>query len=249
MTASVPERSIPSATEGARLDNPAPSMPADGGAQQSGTTHRVGTHAQDQARSDEAALGLTTADTSAAAGRPRAARGKRDQPLLMVHTGHGKGKSTAAFGVMLRAWARGYRIGVYQFVKSGKWRVGERAAAAALGGITWEVMGDGWTWTSRDLVESADLAREGWNEVKRHLLEETYELLILDELTYPLLFGWLDTDDVTATLAARPGFQHVIVTGRDAPPALLAVADLVTEMGKVKHPYEQGIRGQQGIEW
>ncbi len=176
-------------------------------------------------------------------------RTRRDRPLLIVHTGHGKGKSTAAFGIMLRAWARGYRVGVYQFVKSGRWKVGEHKAAQTLGGITWEKMGDGWTWTSRDLDQSADLAREGWDEVKRRIAAETYELLLLDEFTYPMTFGWIDTAEVVDVLKNRPGFQHVIVTGRDAPEGLAEIADLVTEMRKVKHPFEQGIRGQQGIEW
>jgi cob(I)alamin adenosyltransferase len=180
---------------------------------------------------------------------PPVAHGRRDRPLLIVNTGHGKGKSTAAFGIMLRAWARGYRVGMYQFVKSGKWRIGERKAAAALGGIVWESMGDGWTWVSRDLGHSADLAREGWEEVKRRLAAQTYDLLVLDEFTYPMTFGWVDTAEVVEVLRSRPGFQHVVVTGRDAPAALVDLADLVTEMRKVKHPYDQGIRGQQGIEW
>jgi cob(I)alamin adenosyltransferase len=176
-------------------------------------------------------------------------RKPRDHALLVVITGHGKGKSTSAFGIMLRSWARGYRVGVFQFVKSGKWKVGEHRAAQTLGGIDWEKMGDGWTWTSRDLDQSADLAREGWEEVKRRLAAETYDTLVLDEFTYPMSFGWVDTDEVVATLRARPGFQHVIVTGRDAPPALVEAADLVSEVSKVKHPFDQGIRGQQGIEW
>jgi cob(I)alamin adenosyltransferase len=176
-------------------------------------------------------------------------RGRRDRPLLIVHTGRGKGKSTAAFGLMLRAWARGYRIGVYQFVKSGKWKVGEQKAAEALGGITWEKMGDGWTWTSRDLEGSAALAREGWEEVRRRIAAETYEFLLLDEFTYPLTFGWVDVAEVVEVLRSRPGFQHVVVTGRDAPPELIEAADLVTEMREVKHPFARGIRGQQGIEW
>jgi len=103
-------------------------------------------------------------------------RKPRDRPLLIVVTGHGKGKSTSAFGMMLRAWARGYRIGVFQFVKSGKWKVGEHKAARELGGIEWEKMGDGWTWISRDLEQSADLAREGWEEVKRRIAAERYEI-------------------------------------------------------------------------
>ena len=176
-------------------------------------------------------------------------RKPRDRPLLYVITGHGKGKSTSAFGVMLRGWARGYRVGVFQFVKSGKWKVGEHKAARELGGIDWEKMGDGWTWTSRDLDESAELAREGWTEVKRRIAAESYEMLVLDELTYAMTFGWIDTDEVVRTLVERPGFQHVIVTGRDAPPQLVEAADLVSEVVKVKHPFDAGIRGQQGIEW
>lgn len=174
---------------------------------------------------------------------------RRDRPLVLVLTGHGKGKSTSAFGIMLRAWARGYRIGVYQFVKSGKWRTGEEKAARTLGGIVWEKMGDSWSWISRDLEHSADLAREGWEEVKRRLADETYDLLLLDELTYPMKFGWIDTAEVCAVLRARPGFQHVIVTGRDAPLELVEIADLVSEVRKVKHPIDAGIKGQQGIEW
>jgi len=174
---------------------------------------------------------------------------RRDHALLIVITGTGKGKSTSAFGTMLRGWARGYRIGVFQFVKSGKWKVGEHRAARELGGIDWEKMGDGWTWTSRDLDQSADLAREGWQEVKRRIAAGAYDLLLLDEFTYPMSFGWVDTADVVQTLRDRPGFQHVIVTGRDAPQPLIDVADLVSEVRKLKHPFDEGIRGQQGVEW
>jgi cob(I)alamin adenosyltransferase len=176
-------------------------------------------------------------------------RKPRDRALLAVYTGTGKGKSTAAFGMLLRSWARGYRCGVFQFVKTGKWKVGEAKAAAAHGGLDWEKMGDGWSWLSRDLDESADLARAGWEGVKRAIAEERYEFLLLDEITYPVKWGWIDVDDVVATLRDRPGFQHVIVTGRDADPKLVELADLVTEVVKVKHPMDQGIRAQQGIEW
>jgi cob(I)alamin adenosyltransferase len=176
-------------------------------------------------------------------------RKPRDRPLLIVVTGHGKGKSTSAFGMLLRSWARGYRCGVFQFVKSGKWKVGEHRAARELGGIDWEKMGDGWSWLSRDLAGSAALAREGWEHVKRCLAQERYEFLLLDELTYPINYGWVDGDDVVEALRARPGFQHVVVTGRDAPAALVAAADLVSEVRKVKHPMDEGIRAQQGIEW
>ncbi len=176
-------------------------------------------------------------------------RKPRDRPLLIVITGEGKGKSTSAFGMLLRSWARGYRCGVFQFVKSGKWKVGEHKAARELGGIDWEKMGDGWTWISRDLDESAERAREGWAEVKRRIAAERYEFLLLDELTYPIKYGWIDERDVIDTLTNRPGFQHVVVTGRYASPALIDAADLVSEVTKVKHPMDQGIRAQQGIEW
>ena len=176
-------------------------------------------------------------------------RKPRDTPLLIVITGHGKGKSTSAFGMLLRSWARGYRCGVFQFVKSGKWKVGEAKAAQALGGIDWEKMGDGWTWISKDLEESADKARAGWEEVKRRLAAERYEFLLLDELTYAIKYGWIEEDDIVTALRERPGFQHVVVTGRDASPGLIAAADLVSEVVKVKHPMDQGIRAQQGIEW
>ena len=176
-------------------------------------------------------------------------RKPRDKPLLIVVTGHGKGKSTSAFGMLLRSWARGYRCGVFQFVKSGKWKVGEAKAAQALGGIDWEKMGDGWTWISRDLEESADRAREGWAEVKRRIEAERYEFLLLDELTYAIKYGWIPEEEIVETLKSRPGFQHVVVTGRDAPPGLIDAADLVSEVTKVKHPMDAGIRAQQGIEW
>ena len=176
-------------------------------------------------------------------------RKPRDKPLLIVITGHGKGKSTSAFGMLLRAWARDYRCGVFQFVKSGKWKVGEAKAAEKLGGIDWEKMGDGWTWISKDLEESADKAREGWEEVKRRIQSERYEFLLLDELTYAIKYGWIEEAEIVETLKHRPGFQHIVVTGRDASPGLIEAADLGSEVVKIKHPMEQGIRAQQGIEW
>lgn len=176
-------------------------------------------------------------------------RKPRDKPLLIVITGNGKGKSTAGFGMLLRSWNRDYRCGVMQFVKSGKWKVGEQRAAEALGDIDWMKMGDGWSWISKDLNESEALARAGWEQVKRFIAEERYEFLLLDEFTYPLKWGWVDVAEVVDVLTHRPGFQHIVVTGRDAPQALIEAADLVSEVTLVKHQMEQGIRGQQGIEW
>ncbi|MEV4255171.1 cob(I)yrinic acid a,c-diamide adenosyltransferase [Spirillospora sp. NPDC049652] len=184
-------------------------------------------------------------------------RERRNRPLLVVHTGPGKGKSTAAFGLALRAWNQGWPIGVFQFVKSAKWRIGEEAALRVLGEsgeggtVTWNKMGEGWSWIQRpgsDADHAAD-AREGWEQIKRDLAAETYRLYVLDEFTYPMKWGWVDVDDVVATLADRPGHQHVVVTGRDADPRLLEAADLVTEMAKVKHPMDRGQKGQRGIEW
>jgi cob(I)alamin adenosyltransferase len=188
-------------------------------------------------------------------------RQRRNRPLLMVHTGDGKGKSTAAFGLALRGWNQGWRIGVFQFVKSAKWRIGEQTVLERLGRlheetgeggpVEWHKMGSGWSWTRKqgEAEDHAAAATEGWTEIKRRLAAQTHDLLILDEFTYPMTWGWVDVDDVVSTLAARPGRQHVIITGRNADPRLLDAADLVTDMTKVKHPMETGQKGQRGIEW
>ena len=185
-------------------------------------------------------------------------RQRRRQAVLAVHTGDGKGKSTAAFGMALRAWNQGWPIGVFQFVKSEKWRVGEEAALKALGAtggppVAWHKMGEGWSWIQRDLHSDPDMqadnARAGWERIKADLAAETYRLYVLDEFTYPMKWGWVDVEDVVKTLAERPGSQHVVITGRDAAPELLEAADLVTEMTKVKHPMDAGQKGQKGIEW
>jgi cob(I)alamin adenosyltransferase len=182
-------------------------------------------------------------------------RKKRDVPLVVVVTGTGKGKSTSSFGMLQRSWARGYRCGVFQFVKGGKWKVGERKAAEALhasgagGTIEWEIQGKGWTWIQRDMTESEEIAQAGWAEVKRRIAEARYEFLLLDEITYPISWGWIDVDDVVATLRGRPGFQHVVLSGRNAHADLLELADLVSEVQNVKHPIAAGIRAQQGIDW
>jgi cob(I)alamin adenosyltransferase len=184
-------------------------------------------------------------------------RQRRNRPLVIVHTGTGKGKSTAAFGLALRGWNQGWPIGIFQFVKSAKWRIGEERALRVLGDsgeggrVDWHKMGEGWSWIQRPGTEedhAAD-AREGWAQIKRDLAAETYTLYVLDEFTYPMKWGWVDVEDVIRTLTARPGHQHVIITGRDADPRLVEVADLVTEMGKVKHPMDAGQKGQKGIEW
>ena len=190
-------------------------------------------------------------------------RQRRTRPLLIVHTGHGKGKTTAAFGLALRAWNAGWPIGVFQFVKSAKWRIGEEPVFKTLGAlheqtgqgapVAWHKMGEGWSWIKRDLHSDPEMqaenARAGWEQIKRDLAAETYKLYLLDEFTYPMKWGWVDVKEVVEVLNDRPGTQHVIVTGRDAAPELLEAADLVTEMTKVKHPMDAGQKGQKGIEW
>lgn len=188
-------------------------------------------------------------------------RQRRDRPLVIVHTGDGKGKSTAAFGLALRGWNQGFRIGVFQFVKSAKWRIGEQTVLKRLGSLNsqtgegapveWHKMGSGWSWSRKEGSEAnhAAAAAEGWLEVKRRLAAETHDLYVLDEFTYPITWGWVDVDDVIDALSHRPGRQHVIITGRRADPRLIELADLVTEMGNVKHPMDSGQKGQRGIEW
>jgi cob(I)alamin adenosyltransferase len=188
-------------------------------------------------------------------------RQRRNRPLLIVHTGEMKGKSTAAFGLALRAWNQGWPIGVFQFVKSAKWRVGEEAAFQALGrlhdetgegaAVAWHKMGEGWSWIQRpgSEVDHAADAREGWEQIKRDLAAERYGCYVLDEFTYPIKWGWIEVGDVVQTFAERPGGQHIIVTGRDAAPELIDAADLVVEMTKIKHPMDAGQKGQRGIEW
>lgn len=185
-------------------------------------------------------------------------RQRRNRPLVFVHTGQGKGKSTAAFGLALRAWNQGWPVGVFQFVKSAKWKVGEERALKVLGEsgeggtVAWHKMGEGWSWVQRnvrDALSSEEAAREGWEQVKRDLAAETYKLLVLDEFAYPLKWGWIDTEEVVSVLRDRPGTQHVVITGRGAPEPLLDFADLVTDMTKVKHPMDAGQKGQRGIEW
>ena len=188
-------------------------------------------------------------------------RQRRQRALLVVHTGDMKGKSTAAFGLALRAWNQGWPMVVYQFVKSAKWKTGEESAFRALGQVhqqtgqggpvTWHKMGEGWSWIRKrtgDADHAAD-AREGWEQVKRDLAAQAYRFYVLDEFTYPMRWGWVDAADVVATLRDRPGRQHVVITGRGADPALVAAADLVVEMTKIKHPMDAGQKGQGGIEW
>ena len=189
------------------------------------------------------------------------ARDRRLRAALIVNTGDGKGKTTAAMGLALRAWHQGWSTAVFQFVKSGKWASGEQPALAALdaehrrsgagGPVEWCATGSGRRWVRKPDAEPdpAEAAREAWLDIKERLADQRHQLYVLDEFTYPLTWGWLDLADVVETLRDRPGTQHVVITGRNAPPDLLAIATTVTSMTKVAHPFDTGQKGQAGIEW
>src|ERR1039458_4220598 len=168
--------------------------------------------------------------------------------LVLVNTGHGKGKSSAAFGVMGRAWARGWKVGVVQFVKGGKWKVGERKLADHLG-IEWQTLGDGFTWESTDLDETAAKGRHAWEVARTKLASGEYDMMILDELTYAVTYGWVPVAEVVAGVVNRAPKTNVVITGRDAAPEIIAIADTATEMRMIKHAYEKGIKARKGIEY
>jgi len=172
----------------------------------------------------------------------------RAASIVLLNTGQGKGKSSAAFGVMGRGWARGWRVGVVQFVKGGKWKTGERKLADHLG-IEWHTLGDGFTWESTDLDETAAKGRHAWEVAAAKLASGDFDLLILDELTYAVTYGWVPVDDVVTGIRARAPKTNVVITGRNAAAELIEVADTVTEMTKVKHAYDQGISAMKGIEY
>ncbi len=173
---------------------------------------------------------------------------RRSQGLLIVHTGNGKGKTTAALGLLFRAWGQGLRVVMFQFIKakSGNW--GESRAARKLD-LEIVPLGSGFSWTSSDLEHDRSLAREGWARCREAIESGAYDVVILDELTYCFAFGWLELDEVLQVLQRRPEGQHVVITGRDAPPELIAAADMVTEMREIKHPFAAGVRAQKGIEF
>ena len=177
----------------------------------------------------------------------RAERVHKDS-LVLINTGNGKGKSSAAFGVALRAVARSWRVRVVQFLKSGDWRTGEAMLLPQLGVEWWEA-GDGFTWDAEDLTESEALALAAWEQTRQRLQDETLDLLVLDEITYPVNWGWIDLDDVVAAITDRAPTVHVVLTGRDCPQALIDIADTVTEMREVKHAFNQGVLARRGIDY
>jgi cob(I)alamin adenosyltransferase len=172
-----------------------------------------------------------------------------EKGLLIVHTGSGKGKPTAAFGLALRMLGRGHRVGVVQFVK-GAWHTGERDAFAAFGDrVSWHTMGEGFTWETQDLKRDIAAAERAWGKALELMADQALGLVILDELNIALRYDYLNLDTVVAALKARRGGLHVVVTGRNAKPALIEAADLVTEMSLVKHHFAAGVKAQAGIEF
>lgn len=175
------------------------------------------------------------------------AKADRVQGLLLVHTGNGKGKSSSAFGMIARALGHGLRVGVAQFIK-GRSDTGEEAFFRQQQNVIWHVLGEGFTWDTQDLERDIATAQRGWSVVQEMLRDPALDLIVLDELTYPLKFGWLDTSAVIRDLKNRPPMQHVVITGRAAPDTLCEAADTVTEMNDIKHAFRAGIQAQKGID-
>ena len=168
--------------------------------------------------------------------------------LVVLNTGNGKGKSSSAFGMMVRGLAVDWNVAVCQFIKSGDWRVGEEKMGRKLG-VEWHSFGDGFTWDSENLDHDRNIAREGWAQASAVISAGDHQLVILDELTYLCAWGWIGTDEVVATISQRPEHVNIVITGRDAPQALIDIADTVTEMTEIKHAYAQGIRAKRGIDY
>lgn len=175
-----------------------------------------------------------------------AQRGRKG--LVIVHTGHGKGKTTASLGILMRAWGRDMKVCMLQFFKHKTANWGEERAAQKMG-VEMTPLGEGFTWKHKDLERYRKLTGEAWQVCKEKILSNNYDIVILDEITYALNYGWLDVNEVLDVLRQRDPKLHVVLTGRDAPEALISFADLVTEMKLIKHPFEQGIKAQKGIEF
>lgn len=174
---------------------------------------------------------------------------RRQPSVVLVHTGDGKGKSSSAFGVVLRAVARDWRVAVVQFLKSGQWQVGEEKVCVERLGVEWHAIGEGFTWESEDLSEDEAVAAEAWRTARRIIEAGEHRLVVLDEITYPMNWGWISIDEVVQVLRDRPEQVNVVLTGRDAPQALVDAADTVTEMRKVKHAYDTGVLAKKGIDY
>ncbi len=173
---------------------------------------------------------------------------RKRRSLVVLYTGNGKGKTTAALGMLLRAWGRDMKVCMLSFIKSETSNFGEERAARKLG-VELIPLGAGFTWLSKDLEHDKALAQRCWALCKEKIESGTYDIVILDEITYPLTYGWLDMDEVLDTLRNRPDDLHIVMTGREAPQPLIDFADLVTEMREVKHPFQQGIKAQPGVDF
>jgi cob(I)alamin adenosyltransferase len=171
----------------------------------------------------------------------------KEKGLLLVLTGNGKGKSSSAFGMVARALGHGMKAGVAQFIKS-RSDTGEEAFLGRQPGVEWHVLGEGFTWDTQNLERDIATAQRGWEVARRMLADASLQLVVLDELTYLLNYGWLDSATVLADLAARPPMQHVVVTGRAASAALIEAADTVSEIADVKHAYRAGVKAQAGVD-
>ncbi len=168
--------------------------------------------------------------------------------LVLIHTGPGKGKTTAALGIVFRALGRGIKCGVVQFLK-GKWETGERKFARTLPELEFHVMGLGFTWESDDLDRDKEAARQAWTKSSEMILSGDYKIVVLDEITYAFHYGWLDPEEILLTLKNRPSDVHVVITGRNCPASILEFADLVSHIESHKHPHQQGIPAQIGIDY
>lgn len=180
--------------------------------------------------------------------RPDPAERDRAPSVLIVNTGDGKGKSSSAFGVMLRAVARGWKVAVVQFLKSGDWHTGEEKMGRQLG-VDWWTLGEGFTWDSENLSQDEAVAQHAWQHAREVIGSGRYRLVILDEITYPMNWGWIDAAEVVAVLRDRPERVNIVATGRDATAELVAAADTVSQVQNVKHAYEQGIMAQAGLDY
>jgi cob(I)alamin adenosyltransferase len=174
-------------------------------------------------------------------------RAREDRGLLLVLTGNGKGKSSSAFGMVARALGHGMKVGVAQFIK-GRSDTGEEGFFRRNPDVTWHVLGEGFTWETQNLARDTETAQRGWAVAREMLRDPALGLVVLDELTYPLRYGWLDIAAVLDALAGRPPMQHVVITGRAAPDALIEAADTVTELRDVEHAFRAGVRAQKGID-
>ena len=173
----------------------------------------------------------------------------QEKGLIMVHTGKGKGKSTAAFGMVFRALGNGMKVGVVQFVK-GKWQTGERVILEKLGDqVTMTAMGDGFTWETQDRQRDIDAARAAWERAKTMIMDDEHDMVLCDELNIVLRYDYLPVSEIIEVLQNKPEMKHVIITGRNAKEELMEVADLVTDMTMIKHPFRDGVKAQVGIEF